>query len=345
MFARNRSKMTLLAPLVAVAVTLVAACSTSNNSAAGGSGSSNNQETLTFAASISAEDMPVFVAAKYGYFKKEGIDFQQTTTLAGNATRTALLSGSIDMITSDAAAAAALDVSLPLTVIAAAYDAQGIELVVAKKYQKTAPPGVGGLAGLKGLKIGVVDTGGSTEFVPQRYFAENGYGSNFVTFVPLGNSAAMLPALESGRVDAISYSDPIVTELVDQGLGYVQTNFGAQSNFWPAQIIVTSQKFYQSHVDLMNRADAAIVAADERLSSDHAFAVQAVEAILSISNSKVASDIVNNDLKYWAPTLTAQGWNNAVAYEEQTKAISEPISFSSITNSQLTKIWATADQS
>ncbi|MBP8061891.1 MAG: ABC transporter substrate-binding protein, partial [Polaromonas sp.] len=80
-----------------------------------------------------------------------------------------------------------------------------------------AMPGYKTLADLKGKKVGIAAPGSSSYMVVNLLLSRARVSAGEVSFVELGSTAGALAALRAGQIDAISYTDPVMTMLEQKG--------------------------------------------------------------------------------------------------------------------------------
>lgn len=170
---------------------------------------------------------PLFVAEEKGYFKDEGIKLGDRPRLGtGAKVAAALKSGSIDLgagVLTDAFNLAQNDPGARvLTSLVTEYY---VDIVVGKSFDG---PGDGASVeertkSLVGKKIGITGPGSGTEALIDHLF--NGIGRKAktdATLVNLGSAAtSAIGALKSGRVDALSFFQPIGQQAEADGSGKI----------------------------------------------------------------------------------------------------------------------------
>ncbi len=170
---------------------------------------------------------PLFIAEEKGYFKDEGIKLGDRPRLGtGAKVAAALKSGSIDLgagVLTDAFNLAQNDPDA--RVLSSLVTEYYVDIVVGKSFD-----GPGDKASLEertkslvGKKIGITGPGSGTEALVDHLF--NGIGrkaKNDATLVNLGSAAtSAIGALKSGRVDALSFFQPIGQQAEADGSGKI----------------------------------------------------------------------------------------------------------------------------
>jgi len=223
--SRNRRGFTLLTTLLAAL--LAAACGSSS-----GSAPASNATNLTLnygQVSNSMAFFSVFIAEHEGYFADEHLTVGPTPfTILGTGSKVAaaLAGGSIDVggsVMTDAFNLA--KAGRAPEVVAALVNAYYIDIVTGKNAH-VAPADaslVEKAKSLKGLKIGITGPGSGTEALVTYLFKLAGMSPKTdATLVNLGgDSSAVLVALKSGRVDAVSYAQPLAQAAVISGIGSI----------------------------------------------------------------------------------------------------------------------------
>lgn len=192
-----------------------------------GGGSSSKAGTLNVGQiSDSVAFFPLFIAEKLGYFKDESLKLGERPRLGtGAKVAAALKSGSIDLgggVMTDALNLAEIDTQARLTtsLISAYY----VDIVVGKSLSSS---GGGSLtsrvSALKGKKIGITGPGSGTEALVTFLFKQAGLDpAKDAVLVNLGAVAsAAVGALKAGRVDALSFFQPIGQQAEAAGVGSI----------------------------------------------------------------------------------------------------------------------------
>jgi ABC-type nitrate/sulfonate/bicarbonate transport system substrate-binding protein len=170
---------------------------------------------------------PLFVAETEGYFKQEGLSLGERPRLGTGAKLVAALqSGSIDV-----AAGVMTDgfnmyrINDKTRLIESLIDEYYVDVVAGSGIPAAndTKPLIDRIAALKGKKIGITGPGSGTEalmvyLLDQAKLSEK----KDVTLVNLGsNESAALGALKSGRVDALSFFQPVGQQAEASGIGRI----------------------------------------------------------------------------------------------------------------------------
>jgi NitT/TauT family transport system substrate-binding protein len=155
------------------------------------------------------------LARQLGYFKDEGLDIEWYDAGSGAKGVQALVAGGADV------AVGSYEHTIHM-------QAKGKALVSIVAYNESAGNAFGvtkeraakmkdGKIDLKGAQIGVSSPGSSTHMFATLVTRNAGLQQNDVAYIAVGTAAGALAAFRGGKVDAMSNTDPIITQLVDSG--------------------------------------------------------------------------------------------------------------------------------
>ena len=158
--------------------------------------------------------LPLTITERLGYFKDEGLNVRISDFAGGTRSLEAVVGGSADVV------AGAYEHTINMQsrkqsfqafVLAGA--APQISVAISSKLAATyrSPKD------LKGLKVGVSAPGSSTNMVINYVLAQGGLKPEDVAIIGIGQGASAVAAMDQGRVDAISQTDPAVTMLEKGG--------------------------------------------------------------------------------------------------------------------------------
>ena len=136
---------------------------------------------------------PLLVAIDKGYFTEEGIAVELVQAQGGIATP-ALISGDLDFSGSSSAAISAVLKGAHLKVLTTGEDRSA--------YQLWVKPGIASLEQLKGQQVGVISRGDTTEISLRYVLAQRHLPDDFVSYTPLGATAARVAAITTGNFAA-----------------------------------------------------------------------------------------------------------------------------------------------
>ena len=172
---------------------------------------------------------PLFIAEENGYFKDEGITVGERPRLGtGAKVAAALKSGSIDLGAGVITDAFNLAQSEPGTRLVSSLVAEYyVDIVVGKNFDgpPVDAPVEERIKALRGKKIGITGPGSGTEALVTHLFGTVDMNpKRDATLVNLGSAAtSAIGALDTGRVDALSFFQPIgqQVEAADKGSIYI----------------------------------------------------------------------------------------------------------------------------
>ncbi len=158
--------------------------------------------------------LPLVLTERLNYFKDEGLNVRISDFAGGTRSLEAVVGGSADVV------AGAYEHTINMQsrrqnfqafVLAGASPqiSVAISSKLADKYKSPKD--------LKGLKIGVSAPGSSTNMVINYVLAQGGLKPSDVAIIGIGAGATVIAAMDQGRVDVISQTDPAVTMLERDG--------------------------------------------------------------------------------------------------------------------------------
>lgn len=158
--------------------------------------------------------LPLSITERLGYFKEEGLEVEISDLQGGSKTMQALLGGSIDI------ASGAYEHTVhvqPKGQAVTAFVMQGRYPGFALGIAKAKAATYKSARDLKGLKIGVTSPGAGTQTFVEYLMAKEGLRSADASFIGVGSGATGAAAIRTGKLDAISNIDPLMTELETSG--------------------------------------------------------------------------------------------------------------------------------
>ncbi len=191
--------------------------------------------------------LPLSITERLGYFKDEGLDVEISDFQGGSRSMQALVGGSVDV----ASGAYEHTISIqPKGQTIQAFVAQGRYPGFALGIGKARAAAYKSPKDLKGMKIGVTAPGSGTQTFVEYLLNKDGLKGSDVSFVGVGAAAAGAAAVRTGRIDAISNIDPLMTELESTGDVVIvvdtRTTAGTLGVFgspMPAATLYTSKEF------------------------------------------------------------------------------------------------------
>src|SRR5881394_4176408 len=154
--------------------------------------------------------LPLTITERLGYFKDEGLNVRISDFPGGTRSLEAVVGGSADVV------AGAYEHTINMQARRQNFQAfvltgaapqitVAISSKLADKYKSPKD--------LKGLKVGVSAPGSSTNMVVNYLLAQGGLKPTDVAIIGVGAGASVIAAMDQGRVDVVSQTDPAVTML------------------------------------------------------------------------------------------------------------------------------------
>src|SRR3954471_24513143 len=158
--------------------------------------------------------LPLTLTERLGYFKDEGLNVRISDFPGGTRSLEAVVGGSADVV------AGAYEHTINMQsrkqhfqafvlTGAAPQITVAISSKLADKYHSPKD--------LRGLKVGVSAPGSSTNMVINYVLAQGGLKPTDVAIIGVGQGATVIAAIDQGRVDVVSQTDPAVTMLEKEG--------------------------------------------------------------------------------------------------------------------------------
>lgn len=158
--------------------------------------------------------LPLTIADRLGYFTTEGVDVEVRDFPDAAQALQALASGAAHAVSGTYS-----------STIAGQMRGQSLQSFVLQGRTPQIVVGVSTrtmghyreLRDLRGKRVGVQDFGTSAHRVARAVLSRGGLKTNDVQFVAMPNAWAAISAFRSGTIDAISYTDPTITQLEQAG--------------------------------------------------------------------------------------------------------------------------------
>lgn len=234
---------------------------------AGGAGLKLEKRTVQIAVSNKAAlaYLPLTVADHLGYFAAEGIelDLQEVPSLV--RAQQMASAGTADMVTGWVENTLALQ---PKGQAFQAFVLMGRAPQIALGLSVKTMANAKNLADLAGKKVGIMAPGTPSHTVAHAALSRAGLRLGDMGFVSVGTPAGALAALRAGQIDAVSYFDPLITQLEQRGelrvMADTRTLRGtlqACGGEMPASCLYASPEFVQKHPAATQAVAFAVVRA------------------------------------------------------------------------------------
>jgi len=176
--------------------------------------------------------LPLTITERLGYFKDEGLNVRTSDFAGGTRSLEAVVGGSADVV------AGAYEHTINMQSRRQHFQefvltgsAPQITVAIATKLA----PQYKSPKDLKGLKVGISAPGSSTNMVINYLAAQGGLKPTDFSVIGVGAGATVVAAVDQGRVDVISQTDPAVTILEKAGkvkvIAETRTPEGTAKNF------------------------------------------------------------------------------------------------------------------
>lgn len=158
--------------------------------------------------------LPLTLAERLGYFKDEGLNVRISDFAGGSRSLQAVVGGSADVVSG------AYEHTINMQsrglhfvsfVLSGAAPQISVGIVSSKAASYKSPKD------LKGFRIGVSAPGSSTNMVADFLLAKGGLKPADASIIGLGAGSSVIAAVDQGRVDVVSQTDPAMTILEKEG--------------------------------------------------------------------------------------------------------------------------------
>ena len=211
--------------------------------------------------------LPLTITERLGYFKDEGLNVRISDFAGGTRSLESVVGGSADVVAGSYEHTINMQSrKIPFQAFVLSGAAPQITVAISSKLAATykSPKD------LKGLKVGVSAPGSSTNMVVNLLLAKGGLKPTDVSIIGIGAGANVISAVDQGRVDVISQTDPAVTILEKEGkvkvIAESRTPEGTVSLFggpMPAASLYAPIEFVKKNPNTVQALANAIVRADK----------------------------------------------------------------------------------
>ena len=158
--------------------------------------------------------LPLVITERLGYFKDEGLNVRVSDFPGGTRSLEAVVGGSADVVSGAYEHTINMqsrkqDFQAFVLMGAAPQISVGISSKLAANYRSPKD--------LKGMKVGVSAPGSSTNMVINYVLAQGGLKPTDVAIIGVGQGATVISAVDQGKVDVVSQTDPAMTMLERDG--------------------------------------------------------------------------------------------------------------------------------
>jgi len=199
---------------------------------------------------------PLDIGMQKGFFKKHGLDIQETAFGGDAKLQQAMAADSIDVGIGSGPAMAFIAKGSPVKAIAAMAGPPLLLAIVVR------PDGPKTAADLKGKKVSVSTAGSLTYFLVSETSRSQGWGPNGIDIEPMGAMPGQIAALKRGDIDGIIMDVGNAFELEKKGEGRILVRFTQMKDFMIHVIYATDKDIASKPDDLRNFLKAHEVTRD-----------------------------------------------------------------------------------
>ncbi len=247
-------------------------------------------------ASVNSRMSPLWVAAREGFFKKQGLEVRIVNIRGGTQATQALLGGGLDIAYSDP----------PATIAAVSAGASLVEVMATSSvmpYYLVGAPALKSFADLKGKRVGSSGLGlSASRLAILVAFKQLGLDPerDKITLVAAGNEPERLAGLASGALGGTVVAPEFRSRIEQLGLN-VLADLRAMNIPWENGNMVTSRKFLQSQRDVVERAIKALLEGNAYvLNPIHRLALlELLKSRLGLKNVQDAIGAYEDAVKYY----------------------------------------------
>ncbi len=313
---------------MAVVLAVTAGCGSDGGDAEGDGGSAKVRVAWQKNALIGLMDL---VADEQGFFKNRGLDVTLMPMETGQVAVTSALRGELDIFYGPQSNVVQAASQGECFKVLSTGHGNSINIVARKGLalpSKTSDAFPGGLADLKGLKIGVPNLGSATDRNTRKVLAAAGVQDSDVTYVAVGVGATAVAALDKGAVDAMAAFPP-ASEVLPEGSYQMVVDLVNNPDTSPLNDVIISHQITtcdylkNNEKTVLDYCRAYLDARDWAVNPANADAVSAILAKNLQLDAAVAKTMWQKYGAVWkTPTaLTSQMWEAQTKYnspQEQT---------------------------
>ncbi|MBI4506434.1 MAG: ABC transporter substrate-binding protein [Chloroflexi bacterium] len=238
--------------------------------------------------------MPAYLAKELGYFQQEGLDVEIIEMKSGNELSQALISGSVDFITTAIERTMLLQERGQVT-------KSLVGMLLRSNYAIVVQPTFQGKQGdikaLKGLKLGITGPGSGSDVTLRGVLRDNGLEPDKdVTIVAVGAGPSSVAAMKAKQIDGMITFEPNLAMAFDQGVAkmFLDLRDPAQGGKWAKvanSSIQVTEKWLKENPDTARAIVRAIHKANTTIRTDRATTLKAMQVIFQGMDAKLLEKI------------------------------------------------------
>lgn len=283
---------------------------------------------------------PQYVAIEKGFFEKEGLKVELTTTAGGDKTMTALLSDSIDvaLVGSETSIyVSAQGSNDPVLNFAQLTQTDGTFLVSRNKIDKFTWDQLKGTTFLGQRKGGMPQMAG--EFVLKKNGIDPHNDLNLIQNVDFANIA---PAFASGTGEFVQLFEPTASVFEKEGKGYIVASFGTESGHIPYTTFMTKKSYINKNKETVKKFTRAIYKAQQWVDSHSAEeTADAIKGYFDNTDLDIIEMVVDRYKSQGSfatdPILDKEEWDNLQNIMEEAGELPERVDYNKLVNTDIAK--------
>jgi NitT/TauT family transport system substrate-binding protein len=227
---------------------------------------------------------PLWVAYEAGLFARHGIDAELTYISSGTLGMQALLAREVDIGVIGASAVVAANLN-------------GADAIYIGAIQRTfgqwiySHPDLRTPTDLIGKRVGITRRNSTTDVALGFYLRRHGLvPDRDVYVVEVGDQAAMVPAMQTGAIQAAVLAEPATFAARSEGF-YELADLTLLGVDYPQSALTTTRRFATEHRDLVLRFMRAIYEGTHRYKTDRPFALQVLSKYLQTDDPEVLAGV------------------------------------------------------
>lgn len=278
--------------------------------------------------------LPMYAAVENGYFEEEGIDLEIISTSAGPEATQALVTGEAQFCAIGNGQAA----NLLLQGEAVKIINEMENKITFYAVGKTGGEEVTEISDLAGKKIGVTGAGAETDGLIRYLLIKAGLDPDKdVTIEGVGGMSNMATALDSGAVDVIMTWEPLVTQLLQSGEGYVIAKFNTDedsqkyldSPYYSFSVVEVLQSYIDENPEMVQAFSNAMVKGEKWLQeNDIETIAELASKYFDMEHDVLIQALESEFTAYSADgTVPEEGHNTAIRVFKESGLMSEDVAF------------------
>ena len=187
--------------------------------------------------------VPLDIGMRQGFFKKNGLDIEETSFTGDAKMQQAMAADSLDIALGSGPAMAFIAKGSPVKAVAAMAGPPLLLTIV------VLPDGPKTPADLKGKKVSVSTVGSLTYWLVSETSRQQGWGPSGIVIAPMGATAPQIAALQRRDIDGMVTDVSTALELEKQGKARILMRFGQIVPDFHIHVIFATDKLIASRPD------------------------------------------------------------------------------------------------